>query len=199
MWVIWFGPVVVVFFLAGMTVAAVLLRLGKLRSPRSALAAVALPFGCATLPVLALALLSLAASLFAPDDGALHAELFGAGPVPARDRMLFDAFGDGPTREVLLRLDPTPAERARIMALPGFAHATMTADSFAMRGIRHGLDGWWMRPTTPGITRRAPGTDCPSPAIYEADGFNGWRQFRIALCAADRGDAPALFVAAYGR
>lgn len=59
-----FGPLVVVFFLIGMTVAAVLLRLGKLRSPRSALAAAALPFGCAAFPVLALAFLSLAASFW---------------------------------------------------------------------------------------------------------------------------------------
>jgi len=64
MWVIWFGPMVVVFFLAGMTIAAVLLRLGRLRSRSSAVAAMALPFGCAALPVLALALLSLAASAF---------------------------------------------------------------------------------------------------------------------------------------
>lgn len=46
-----FGPLVVVGFLAGLTIAAVLLRLGKLRSPASALAAAALPFGCAALPV----------------------------------------------------------------------------------------------------------------------------------------------------
>jgi hypothetical protein len=207
MWVIWFGPLVVVFFLVGMTIGAVLLRLGRLRSPRAALAAVALPFGFAALPVLALALLSLAASLFAPDDHVLYAELFGSsslpGPVPDRERMLFDAFGEGPTREVLLRLDATPAERDRLLALPGLTPAAMTPDDFALRGTRHGLDGWWMRPASPGVVNRAPGTDCLSPTIYQADGFNGWRELRLARCAsdpgADRGDAPPLFVSAYGR
>lgn len=209
MWVIWFGPVVVVFFLAGMTIAAVLLRLGKLRSPRSALAAVALPFGCAALPVLGLALLSVAASLFTPDDRVLYAELFGPGPAPARERTLFDAFGAGSTREVLMRLEPTPAERQRIMALPGLAATTMTPDEFALRGTRHGLGGWWMLPLVPGTPNRQPGTGCLSPTIYQADGFNGWREVRLALCGAARldhadrafaaTDPAPLFVTAYGR
>lgn len=54
MMVTWIGPFVVVGFLIGLTVASVLLRLGKLRSPLSALGAAALPFGCAALPVAAL-------------------------------------------------------------------------------------------------------------------------------------------------
>jgi hypothetical protein len=200
MWVIWFGPVVVVFFLVGMTIAAVLLRLGKLATPRSAVAAIGLPFGCGALPVLALAVLSLAASLFAPDDHALYAELFGPGPAPARERLLSDAFGQGPTREILMRLDPTPEERRRLMTLPGLAPAAMTPAAFALRGTRHGLDGWWMRPDRPGAVNRHPGSACLSPAIYAADGFNGWREMRIAVCRADRGDdAPQMFVAAYGR
>ncbi|MEE4452287.1 hypothetical protein [Novosphingobium resinovorum] len=45
------GPLVVVGFLCGLTLASVLLRLGKLRTPMSALAAASLPFGCAALPV----------------------------------------------------------------------------------------------------------------------------------------------------
>ncbi|EJL30058.1 hypothetical protein [Novosphingobium sp. AP12] len=202
MWVIWFGPVVVVFFLAGMTVAAVLLRLGKLRSPRSALAAASLPFGCAALPVLALAVLSLAASALAPDDRVLYAELMGPGPVPDRDRMLFEDFGQGRDREVLLRLDATPAERGRLMALPGLAPATMTPAAFAKRGARRGLGSWWMSPspaaTTP-ATARSSFTDCLSPAIYAADGYNGWHELRIAFCADDRTGRAAVFVAARRR
>lgn len=58
MWVSWLGPLVVVGFLAGLTIASVLLRMGKLRSPRSALAAAALPFGCAALPVGMLVMIS---------------------------------------------------------------------------------------------------------------------------------------------
>ncbi len=201
MWVIWFGPVVVVCFLAGMTIAAVLLRLGKLRSPRSALGAVALPFGCAALPVLSLSLLSLGASAFAPGSTALYTQLFGAEPAaaPSPGRMLSDAFGDGSTREIFLRIDPAPAERARLMALPGLTRAAMTPEDFALRGTRHGLDGWWMRPASPGVMSRLPGTDCLSPKIYQADGFNGWHELRLALCEADRGDTAPLFVAAYGR
>ncbi|WP_159981039.1 MULTISPECIES: hypothetical protein [unclassified Novosphingobium] len=201
MWVIWFGPMVVVCFLAGMTIAAVLLRLGKLQSPRSALAAVALPFGCGALPVLALALFSLAASIFGPDSLALYAELFGPDPsaVSSPGRMLSDAFGAGPTREILLRIDPTPAERARLMTLPGLTHSDMTPEDFAQRGAQRGLGNWWMRPASPGTINREPGTDCLSPVIYQADGFNGWRELRLALCTPERGDAFSMFVAAYGR
>lgn len=56
------GPIVALGFLAGLTTSAVLLRLGRLRSPRAALAAAALPFGCAMLPLAALIAASLAAS-----------------------------------------------------------------------------------------------------------------------------------------
>ncbi|GLK42907.1 MULTISPECIES: hypothetical protein [Novosphingobium] len=56
------GPLVVVGFLAGLTLAAVLLRLGRLNSPLSALGAAALPFGCAALPVLVLVAISVAAA-----------------------------------------------------------------------------------------------------------------------------------------
>jgi hypothetical protein len=202
MWVIWFGPLVVVFFLAGMTIAAVLLRLGKLGSRRSAAAAIALPFGCGALPVLALALLSLAASAFAPDDRVLYAELMGPGPVPARDRMLFDDFGQGPTREILLRLDAAPAERARLLALPGLAASAMSPAAFANRGLRHGLGSWWMNPLaagSPPASPRSSFTDCPAPTIYAADGYNGWRELRLAVCAEDRGGALPVFVAARGR
>lgn len=201
MWVIWFGPMVVVCFLAGMTIAAVLLRLGKLRSPRSALAAVALPFGCGALPMLALALFSLAASMFGPTNIALHGELFGPDPTPVSSpgRMLADAFGAGPTREILMRIDPTPAERERLMTLPGLTRTAMTPEDFALRGTRRGLINWWMRPAMPGIVSREPGTGCLSPAIYQADGFNGWRELRLALCTPESGDAPPMFVAAYGR
>ncbi|PNU04092.1 hypothetical protein [Novosphingobium guangzhouense] len=52
------GPLVVVGFLIGLTLAAVLLRLGRLRSPASAFAAAALPFGCAALPVIGLVMIS---------------------------------------------------------------------------------------------------------------------------------------------
>jgi hypothetical protein len=199
MWVIWFGPMVVVFFLVGMTIAAVLLRLSKLRSPRTALAAAALPFGCAALPVLALAVLSLAASAFAPDDRVLHAELLGPGPIPDADRMLFDAFGKGPKREVLLRLDATSTERARLMALPGLVRAPMTPVAFANRGKRHRLDSWWMRPVAAGTGARSPFTDCLAPTIYAADGYNGWHELRLAFCAADSGNTSTVFVAARGR
>ncbi|HUD30016.1 MAG TPA: hypothetical protein VMQ93_14180 [Novosphingobium sp.] len=199
MWVIWFGPVVVVFFLVGMTISAVLLRLGRLRTARQGIVAVALPFVFAALPVLALAVLSLAASAFSPDGRALHAELFGPGPVPARERMLFDAFGQGPRREILLRLDASPDERARLIALPGIAPAAMTPAAFANRGLGHGLGSWWMNPVGLDAPARTSFTDCPAPTIYAADGFNGWRELRIAFCADDRGSARPVFVAARGR
>lgn len=56
------GPLVVAGFMVGLMLAAVLLRLGKLRSPGSALSAAALPFGCAALPVLLLIAFSVLAT-----------------------------------------------------------------------------------------------------------------------------------------
>lgn len=60
----WLGPLVVIGFLAGLTIASVLLRLGRLRSPRRALAAAALPFGCAALPVAMLVVVSVFVAVF---------------------------------------------------------------------------------------------------------------------------------------
>lgn len=197
--VIWFGPLVVVFFLAGMTIAAVMLRLGKLHTPRRALAAMALPFGCAGFPVLALTVASLSAAVSAPDDRAIFTELFGPGDTPDPKRMLSDAFGKDGSREVMLRLNATATERDRLLALPGLTIAATSPEDFALRGLRHNLDGWWMRPATPDSAQQDRGTACFLPIIYQADGFNGWRQFRIAFCTGVGESRPVVFVTAYGR
>ncbi|MFC0205156.1 hypothetical protein [Novosphingobium soli] len=195
------GPLVVSGFLLGLTLAAVLLRLGRLKTPRSALAAAALPFALATLPVVALAVLSLTASWVAPDERALYAEVFGTGgpPMPDRERMLFEARGEGRQREILLRLDATTAEYARLTALPGLRPAAMTAEDFALRGVQRGAGGWWMRSTSPAAGKLVTGTECLHPAILSADGLNGWHEFRLAFCAGNETTTRTVFVAAFGR
>ncbi|MCJ1960233.1 MULTISPECIES: hypothetical protein [Novosphingobium] len=59
MTLLWLGPLVTLGFMAGFLISAILLRMGRLSRPASWIAALGLPFGCATLPVLILAALSL--------------------------------------------------------------------------------------------------------------------------------------------
>ncbi|MBT0668716.1 hypothetical protein HT136_10085 [Novosphingobium profundi] len=56
---IWLGPLVTLGFIAGLMISAILLRMGRLSHPAAWLAAFGLPFACAALPILLLALLSL--------------------------------------------------------------------------------------------------------------------------------------------
>jgi hypothetical protein len=65
MWLMWLGPLVTVAFLVGLATAAVLVRLGRIRKPHHVIGALALPFGCAALPVAVLAIVSVASALLA--------------------------------------------------------------------------------------------------------------------------------------
>jgi hypothetical protein len=65
MWLMWLGPLVTVAFLVGLATAAVLVRLGRIRKPYHVIGALALPFGCAALPVAGLAIVSVASAVFA--------------------------------------------------------------------------------------------------------------------------------------
>lgn len=60
MWLLWLGPLLVLAFLTGLTIAAVLVRMGKIHGTRRVLAAIALPFGCVAAPLFGLSLLALA-------------------------------------------------------------------------------------------------------------------------------------------
>lgn len=55
----WLGPLVALAFLIGMAASAVLVRLGKVRRMPQIMLALALPFGCAVLPITILVLASL--------------------------------------------------------------------------------------------------------------------------------------------
>ncbi|MGH6744306.1 hypothetical protein [Novosphingobium sp.] len=65
MWVMWLGPLVTLAFLIGLATAAVLVRLGRIRKPHQVIGALALPFGCAALPVAGLVVLSVASAVIA--------------------------------------------------------------------------------------------------------------------------------------
>ncbi|TCM16906.1 hypothetical protein EDF56_10618 [Novosphingobium sp. PhB165] len=56
----WLGPLVALAFLVGMAASAVLVRLGRIRHPGTIAGALALPFGCAVVPLALLVLASLA-------------------------------------------------------------------------------------------------------------------------------------------
>ncbi len=60
---IWLGPLVTLGFIAGFTISAILLRMGRLSRPLAWIAAFGLPFGCAMLPILLFTLFSLLGNL----------------------------------------------------------------------------------------------------------------------------------------
>jgi len=62
----WLGPLVALAFLIGMAASAVLVRLGRVSSPPRVAGALALPFGCAVIPLALLVLASLGHAVLAP-------------------------------------------------------------------------------------------------------------------------------------
>ena len=68
----WFGPLVSLGFLGGFLASAILLRLGRLGRRTKWVAALALPFACAALPILILALASLASAALGGLAGTPH-------------------------------------------------------------------------------------------------------------------------------
>lgn len=176
MWGLWFFPLVALSFCVGLIVAVLwyLLRARAGKRPRVPVA-VAIPFGCAVLPIVALALLAAAGPLFQKSDTRLYEEVFGHEPALGEDRMLFDDFGNGADRQIFMRAEPTGAEREKMLAAPPLRASKLTLDEFAALGARHGFM-WWIS-TDPRSDAR-----CKSARIREAPGFRGWREFRVAEC-----------------
>ncbi len=199
MWVIWLGPAVTLAFLVGMAGAAVLVRLGRVRSPLTVAGALALPFGCAVLPLFALALASVAVPAFASGETALYHELLGEEPPREGGLVLLDDSGTGPRRLILARIDAPAPERARLLRTAGLSPSTMPAARFEDEGLRRGLRAWWMAAYAPGTPRPLLGRPCLAPRILAADGFQGWARFRIAACAPSPDGAGTVFIAAHGR
>ncbi|WP_395392324.1 hypothetical protein WBP07_15200 [Novosphingobium sp. BL-8A] len=62
----WLGPLVALAFLVGMAASAVLVRLGRISSRPRVAGALALPFGCAIIPLALLVLASIGHAALAP-------------------------------------------------------------------------------------------------------------------------------------
>lgn len=139
------------------------------------IAVAAIPFGCASIPLVGFVALALLAPVFQKSDLALYQEIFGAGTTVAEQSMLFDDFGRGKSREIYMRIYPDGVEREYLLNLPGLRPSQTTLNQFESRGEQHGFT-WWIT-SDPDHPKH-----CPSAQLLEADGFRGWKELRIAEC-----------------
>lgn len=203
MWGLWFIPLVALSFCVGVALAVLwyLLRAVAGKRPKTSGAvavAVAVPFGCAALPIIALALVAAVGALFHRSDTQLYEEVFGHEPALGEDRMLFNDFGTGAGRQIFMRAEPTGPEREKMLAIPGLRASAITLNEFEEFGARNGFT-WWIS------TNPQSDGHCRSARIREAHGFRGWREFRVAECLEGGTDFPAdlnmryVYIVAAGR
>lgn len=133
--------------------------------------------------VVGVALLTLSPFVFRKSDKALYEEIFGFRTMVADQNMLFDDFGWGRSREIYLRIHLEGAERDKLLGLPGLRPSAMPQTTFIRRGGQHGFTWWMSLDPSWGAYR-------PNARIYEADGFNGWKELRIAECLDAGEDSP---------
>lgn len=197
MWALAVFALSALLFVIGVGVGLVWFFAGRNRGPGRAILAVAMPFGFAALPVVGIVAVLLAAAAFQKNDLELYQEVFATGTTVPMESMLFDEFGRGRSREIYMRIYPDDAERTFLESLPGLKASGMTLDEFVGRGEQHGFM-WWIS-TAPNAFGR-----CSSPRILEADGLNGWREFRLADCDPSHesprsGGGGPIYVIARGR
>lgn len=163
------------FFVLGTLIGLVWFFASPRQSRPKVITIVAVPFGCALIPVVGLTAMALLAPVFQKSDHALYQEVFGEGTTVPEQSMLFDEFGRGRSREIYVRINPNDAELEYLFSLPGLGASESTLSQFISRGDQHGFT-WWITfdPDYPGY--------CPSARLWEADGFRGWQQLRIAEC-----------------
>jgi hypothetical protein len=198
MWGLWFFPLVALSFLGGAAIGLVWLFAGRKKRLSSIASAIALPFGCAAMPVAGLALLMAIGALLQKSDTQLYEEIFGYRPMITEDRMLFDDFGSGRDRAIFMRAEPTDAEHKKLMVISGLVETGSTPDLFIARGEQHGFTLWLSANSI------GPG-HCQSVRILEAPGFRGWNEFHVAECLPGGTEFPAfenirfVYVIASGR
>lgn len=167
-----------VLFAAGLVVGLLWFFLSPKQSrPRLAMVA-AIPFGCVLMPVVCLVLLVALAALderFQKSDFELYQEIFGSGTTVRDQSMLFDEFGHGRSREIYMRIYPDGHEREKLFSVPGLKPSETSLADFIARGSEHGFT-WW--PSSDPDSREY----CQPGRVLEADGFRGWREFRLTEC-----------------
>jgi hypothetical protein len=178
MWSLWVVPLIGIIFVAVALTSLVLLCFKKFRSRRWVAGLLAAPFGCAALPLLLVMGLVGIANLTKQSDAQLYEEIFGYQPAITEDRMLANASGSDASREIYMRIEPTTAELARLMHVPNLRQSSWDLETFKTKGDSKGFT-WWV------WSKRQDRMDpnyCPEAEVFEAPGFRGWREFRLAKC-----------------
>lgn len=186
--------------LSGLIGAALALVVGFRfrRQGRSSLPLIIFPFGCAAVPVILLAVFAAVGAAMSTSDADLYREMWGVSPTVSDDRLLFDDFGRGASREMYLRAEVSGAEREAMLRDVHLEPSRWSLDQFIGRGDARGLS-WWLS-ASPYDT-----SHCRRARISDADGFRGWTEFRLAECLdgdgaySTPGERRDLFVIAYGR
>jgi hypothetical protein len=137
---------------------------------------IAVTIGFAIIPLGSLAVLSLVAQALQKSDHQLYEEVFATYTAAPDQAMLFDDFGRGKDREIYMRIFPDDGEREFLLSLPNANASSMRVDEFVKRGDQHGFT-WWISADSEWASDR-----CDSVRLFEADGFNGWKELRIAEC-----------------
>ena len=175
MWALFLIPLMVMLFVVGIVIGLVWFFASPKQKRPNWFVLITLPFGCAAAPVIGLIALSMLGSALQKSDLQLYQEIFGEGTTVAEQSMLFDDFGRDRTREIYMRIYPDGRESEFLLNLPGSTVSETTLDTFISRGDRHGFM-WW--PSSDPDSHNY----CGSARIFDADGFNGWRELRIAEC-----------------
>jgi hypothetical protein len=176
MWVLGLLILAIPLLLVGALASVIWYLVSPRGSRPNAKKLIAIPVGFVAVPLVVLLL----APAFEKSDFALYDELFGAGTTVPKESMLFDEFGDGREREIYMQIFTDSREREFLFGIQGLTPSEMTRSEFADRGDQHGFT-WWIS--------SAPETAmewdyCATARVFEADGFRGWKQFRIAECVA---------------
>jgi hypothetical protein len=92
-WGLWFGPHLALAFVVVIIISLLVLFSNDLGWLKKVAAAVAIPFGCAAIPIVGLMGLIAINAIFQSTDKELYEEIFGYEPTISEDRMLSNASG----------------------------------------------------------------------------------------------------------
>lgn len=154
-------------FVAAAIVAVIIALVARPQRVSGRVALILAPFAVAMLPVAAIALVIAANALLQKSDRALFAEIYGFTPDAEEWAILSDDFGVGSNRRIYMRIEPSPHDRQRILAVARHDGA-LTAQIFAAAGAAEQFM-WW-------------DTQCEAPALYMSDGYRDWRLLAVLDC-----------------
>ena len=166
MWTLWFIPLLCMIFIGVAFLSLVAGVIWRPKRPAQWLGLVALPFGCAALPVLALMLLVGLNALLQKSDAALCEEVWGFIPDMREDQMLSDDFGMWSNRWIYMRMEPSARDRQRLIDVT--RPSSVTSIQYDVMGEGRQFS-WW-------------NTDCAAPILREADGYRDWRMLVVLDC-----------------